>query len=29
MAVIVYLWLFLSVAGSFDVKFGWFSDHSG
>src|SRR6476659_4715959 len=29
MAVIVYAWLFLSVAGSFDVKFGWFSDHVG
>jgi hypothetical protein len=24
---LVYLWLFLSVAGSFDVKLGWFSDH--
>ena len=23
----VYLWLFLGVAGSFDVKFGWFSDN--
>lgn len=28
-AAIVYLWLFLSVAGSFDVKFGWFADHVG
>jgi uncharacterized membrane protein YbhN (UPF0104 family) len=24
---LVYLWLFLGVAGSFDVKLGWFSDH--
>ena len=24
---IVYLWLFLSFTGSFDVKLGWFSDH--
>lgn len=24
---LVYLWLFLSVAGSFDIKLGWFSDH--
>ena len=29
MGVIVYLWLFLGVAGSFDVKLGWFSDHWG
>jgi uncharacterized membrane protein YbhN (UPF0104 family) len=29
MAVLVYGWLFLGVAGSFDVKFGWFSDHVG
>ena len=29
MGFIVYLWLFLGVAGSFDVKFGWFSDHWG
>jgi uncharacterized membrane protein YbhN (UPF0104 family) len=28
MGGIVYLWLFLGVAGSFDVKFGWFSGHS-
>jgi hypothetical protein len=27
MGGIVYLWLFLGVAGSFDVKFGWFSDN--
>ena len=27
MSVVVYLYLFLSVAGSFDVKFGWFADH--
>ena len=26
-AVLIYGYLFLSVAGSFDVKFGWFSDH--
>jgi uncharacterized membrane protein YbhN (UPF0104 family) len=26
-AVIVYLGLFLSVSGSFDVHFGWFADH--
>jgi uncharacterized membrane protein YbhN (UPF0104 family) len=26
-AGIIYLWLFLSVAGSFDVQFGWFADH--
>src|SRR3954447_23298751 len=26
-AVAVYLWLFLSVTGSFDVKLGWFADH--
>jgi len=24
---LVYLWLFLGVAGSFDVKLGWFADH--
>jgi uncharacterized membrane protein YbhN (UPF0104 family) len=29
MAVLVYLWLFLDVAGSFDVKLGWFSEHAG
>lgn len=29
MGFIVYLWLFLGVAGSFDVKLGWFSDHWG
>ena len=35
-AALIYLWLFLSVAGSFDVKFGWFvgphradADHRG
>ena len=28
-AALIYLWLFLSVAGSFDVKFGWFADHVG
>ena len=28
MAVLVYGWLFLDVAGSFDVKFGWFSAHA-
>jgi uncharacterized membrane protein YbhN (UPF0104 family) len=27
MAAIVYLWLFLSVAGSFDVHFEWLADH--
>jgi uncharacterized membrane protein YbhN (UPF0104 family) len=26
-SVLVYGWLFLSVAGSFDVHFGWFVDH--
>ncbi len=26
-AVLIYGWLFLSVAGSFDVQFGWFADH--
>jgi uncharacterized membrane protein YbhN (UPF0104 family) len=26
-SVIVYTWLFLDAAGSFDVHFGWFSDH--
>lgn len=26
-AVLVYAWLFLSVAGSFEVKLGWFADH--
>ncbi len=29
MGFIVYLWLFLGVAGSFDVKLGWFSEHWG
>jgi len=29
MATIVYLWLFFGFAGSFEVKFGWFSDHWG
>jgi uncharacterized membrane protein YbhN (UPF0104 family) len=29
MGAIVYLWLFLGVAGSFDVKLGWFSSHWG
>ena len=28
-AVLIYGWLFLSTAGSFDVHFGWFSDHLG
>jgi uncharacterized membrane protein YbhN (UPF0104 family) len=28
MATLVYLWLFLGVAGSFDIKFGWFSSHA-
>jgi len=28
MAMIVYLWLFLGVAGSFDVKLGWFDEHA-
>jgi uncharacterized membrane protein YbhN (UPF0104 family) len=28
MAAFVYLWLFLSVAGSFDVKLGWFDEHA-
>src|SRR4051794_12721910 len=27
MAVLVYLWLFLGVAGSFEVELGWFADH--
>jgi uncharacterized membrane protein YbhN (UPF0104 family) len=27
MSVIVYAWLFLGAAGSFDVHFGWFADH--
>src|SRR5690349_23689702 len=27
MSIGVYLWLFLGVAGSFDVKFSWFSDN--
>jgi uncharacterized membrane protein YbhN (UPF0104 family) len=27
MGGIVYLWLFLGAAGSFDVKFGWFADN--
>jgi uncharacterized membrane protein YbhN (UPF0104 family) len=26
-AAVIYLWLFLSVTGSFDVQFGWFSSH--
>jgi len=26
-SALVYLWLFLSVAGSFDLEFGWFKDH--
>jgi uncharacterized membrane protein YbhN (UPF0104 family) len=26
-AIAVYLWLFLSVAGSFEVELGWFADH--
>lgn len=29
MAALVYLYLFLEAAGSFDVKFGWFADHWG
>jgi uncharacterized membrane protein YbhN (UPF0104 family) len=29
MATLVYLWLFLGVAGSFDVQLGWFSEHWG
>ena len=28
-AVLIYGYLFLSVAGSFDVKLGWFADHWG
>jgi uncharacterized membrane protein YbhN (UPF0104 family) len=28
-AALIYGWLFLSAAGSFDVHFGWFSDHPG
>ena len=28
-AALIYGWLFLSAAGSFDVKFGWFADHPG
>ncbi|HET6175245.1 MAG TPA: lysylphosphatidylglycerol synthase domain-containing protein [Gaiellales bacterium] len=28
-AVVIYAWLFLDKAGSFDVHFGWFSDHVG
>jgi uncharacterized membrane protein YbhN (UPF0104 family) len=28
-SAIVYLWLFLGVAGSFDVEFQWFHDHPG
>ena len=28
-SVIVYAWLFLGVAGSFDVEFKWFHDHPG
>jgi uncharacterized membrane protein YbhN (UPF0104 family) len=27
-AVIIYAWLFLTEAGSFDVHFGWFDDHT-
>ena len=26
-SILVYAWLFLGVAGSFDVHFGWFADH--
>jgi uncharacterized membrane protein YbhN (UPF0104 family) len=26
-SALVYLWLFLGVAGSFDLEFGWFKDH--
>ena len=29
LGALVYLWLFLGVAGSFEVKFGWFADHWG
>ena len=29
LGALVYLWLFLGVAGSFEVKLGWFSDHWG
>jgi uncharacterized membrane protein YbhN (UPF0104 family) len=28
-SVLVYAWLFLGAAGSFDVHFGWFADHPG
>lgn len=28
MGVLVYAWLFLEAAGSFDVKFGWFDSHA-
>ncbi len=28
-SILVYAWLFLSAAGSFDVHFGWFSAHPG
>src|SRR3954465_11390470 len=28
MGALVYLWLFLGVAGSFDVQLGWFDEHS-
>lgn len=28
-AVLVYGWIFVTVAGSFDVKLGWFSSHAG
>ncbi len=28
-AALIYGWLFLSAAGSFDVHFGWFADHPG
>jgi len=26
-SAVVYLWLFLDVAGSFELEFGWFTDH--
>src|SRR4051794_35272649 len=29
MAALIYLYLFLGVAGSFDVELGWFADHWG
>jgi uncharacterized membrane protein YbhN (UPF0104 family) len=28
-SILVYSWLFLGVAGSFDVHFAWFADHPG